>query len=581
MFLGTISSKNNGKSLTIQELNQTAVSLGLPENQPFLQRRIARAYDLVQSNKVSQIDWVRCVDTTPSTGIFRVRSQYEPDKSYIVNLNHGEPSCNCPDGERTINCKHRIASLLWLCNQEQSNKRVVGMGNERMPLLVTWHASARFSAGEGVVSTHRTLALSTQAVKVTWDDTENSYHKRGRWWVTDYKRRIKYIIYRDSDGNLHCPCGRKPDCEHRKAIREYLGNDGGGNLTWKRAVALPRFKRIANECGSNEAKALQDNLNAQIDSQNGNGNGAQKAPSQLDLSDPFQESEQYDIDQIEGRRDSELAWKLSNGEYVISYKGIMTLAEKHNIEFSVSLHDDTNTWKRAVALPRFVIAKAMNGNERVSGKEIKIAGSIETASELAKRSAARQLLPYAELRAVEKKAQLEAEFDWQKAKAKCEDWFTCVNTVELVGEANVGIIIHDLTQAGKLRQDNPSHYNRLEWLQIFQSCKRDAQVERDPKSLNRWSYNSAEFLETCREAIAKVREEKKSIDELPPQNGDGKRKVQMDKKLKTWLIEADGTKKPISCREIAEQYDSYEKGIITRLRAGIDSGADFSTVELN
>ncbi|MFQ6044147.1 MAG: SWIM zinc finger family protein [Candidatus Poribacteria bacterium] len=52
--------------------------------------------------------------TEITDGIFRVRSQYEPEKSYIVNLNHGDPYCNCPDGERTLFCKHRIASLLYL-----------------------------------------------------------------------------------------------------------------------------------------------------------------------------------------------------------------------------------------------------------------------------------------------------------------------------------------------------------------------------------------------------------------------------------------------------------------------------------
>jgi hypothetical protein len=175
----------------------------------------------------------------------------------------------------------------------------------------------------------------------------------------------------------------------------------------------------------------------------------------------------------------------------------MTLSEKHGIEFSEAVHSDTYT----------VIAKGRCGtSERVSGKPI--LGNANTALELAKRNAARQLLPYAELKAVEKKAQLEATFDWQKAKSKC---------VELVGEANVSIIIHDLTQAGKLRQDNPSHYDRTEWLMIYSACQKDAvftkvnqssQVERDPKSLNRWSYNSAEIIAECQAAIEQVRAKK-------------------------------------------------------------------------
>jgi hypothetical protein len=303
---------------------------------------------------------------------------------------------------------------------------------------------------------------------------------------------------------------------------------------------------------------------------------------QLDLSDPFQEAEALDIDQIEGRRNGELAWKLRSGEYVISYAGVMKLAEKHEISFDeISVNDDT------------VIAKAKNGNERISGKPIydnatggfvcrrrrgthrTLADNHHTALELAKRNAARQLLPLPEIKAIEHKAKLNAEFNWQKAKAKC---------VELVGEANVSIIIHDLTQAGKLRQDNPSHYDRTEWLIIYSACQKDAQVERDPKSLNRWSYNSVEFLLRCKEAIAKVRENKNAVEaaEQPFEGSNGKRRLQMDRKLRTWLIEADGTKTEISCREICEKFESEKNPrIVTRLRAGIDSGADISTVEID
>ena len=56
------------------------------------------------------------------------------------------------------------------------------------------------------------------------------------------------------------------------------------------------------------------------------------------------------------------------------------------------------------------------------------------------------------------------------------------------------------------------------------------------------------------------------------------RRLQMDRKLKTWLVEPDGTKTEISCREICEQFDG---NIVMQLRAGIDSGGDISTVELN
>jgi hypothetical protein len=109
------------------------------------------------------------------------------------------------------------------------------------------------------------------------------------------------------------------------------------------------------------------------------------------------------------------------------------------------------------------------------------------------------LLPLPEIKAVEHKAKLESEFDWQKAKAVC---------LKLVPEYNLSILISDLVNAGKLRQDNPSHYDRTEWLLIHEYCKKDAIAQKedvglsptittiDPegKSLNRWSYNSVVFL---------------------------------------------------------------------------------------
>ena len=480
-----------------QQIIETAQVLGLPTD-GFIQRRVARAYDLVESNKVSQID----------DGIFRVRSQYDASKAYIVNVNHGQPSCDCPDGERTVNCKHRIASLLYARKQSQA----------------------------------------ITIIKTT-DGEDNNWWRRC-WLIAQGNRRI--VVYEERDRRLFCNCGAYyNDCEHKQLIIETVTNE---------LKAIAKEKPVVNECGSNEAKALQDQMNGQLDSQGNNGNGA-KALShpKLDISNPFEESESYDIAQIEGRRDGELAWKLSNGEYCISYRGIMTLAEKHSIEFDeVSVNDNT------------VIAKAKNGNERISGKPIY--DNANTAMELAKRNCARQLLPLAEILAVEHKAKLNAEFDWQKAYEKC---------AKLAGgKAQVDIIINDLVNWGKLRQDNPSGYNRGEWLLIHEYCQKEASIERDPGSTNNWSYNSAVFLERCKEAIEQVRAEKSiEANELPPQSADGKRRLQMDKKLRTWLIEADSTRKPISCREICEQFE--DGSIVTRLRAGIDSGADISTVELN
>ena len=368
------------------------------------------------------------------------------------------------------------------------------------------------------------------------------------WLIKQGNRRT--VVYEEHDGRLFCTCGAfYGDCIHKQLVIKTVKSQ----------------LRFINECGSNEALELQNKLNGQLDSQGNNGNGAKalSQPTKLDLRDPFQQSEQNDIDQIQGRKNGELAWNI-NGKYVISYRGIMRLSEKHGIEFFDGFNSQTTQ----------VIARArLNGNERLSGK-LPIP-SRATALELAKRNAARQLLSLVEIRAVEKKAQLESEFDWQKAYTKC---------VELVGgKAQVDIIINDLVNWKKLRPDNPSGYNRTEYLMIHEYCQKEASIERNPDSNNNWSYNSAVFIDRCKEAIEQVRAENKvEANEQPLEDGNGKRKLQMDKKLRTWLVESDGTKKAISCREICEQFESKQNpSIVTRLRAGIDDGADISTVELD
>jgi len=210
------------------EIIPTATNLGLP-TKGFVQRqrRVAHAYDLV-SNKVMEID----------DGIFRVRSQYEPQKSYIVNINRGHPSCDCPDGQRTINCKHRIASLLYLRQEIDA---------------LTIHALER---SEGT------------------DETHKSCNQRGRWIVTDDQNKVVYHIYRDINGNLICPCGRKSDCKHRKAIKEYISKN-----------------KIKNECLSASAQAggtefaveIQAKLNRHLNLLKHSGKGS-KDPSQRQLS---------------------------------------------------------------------------------------------------------------------------------------------------------------------------------------------------------------------------------------------------------------------------------------------------------
>ena len=272
-------------------------------------------------------------------------------------------------------------------------------------------------------------------------------------------------------------------CKHSIAALVWLhNNNGNGN----------GGKHVVNECGTEHAKELQDKLNGQIDSRNGNGNGA-KAPSQDNI-DPsakiFMESDKLDEAQILTGEGSK-AHKLSDGSYCISYLGICNLADKYGI-ITETLED--------IPSKGFVTVRAMRNDTKNARKSIQpVNGSFEIAEGKAKRNAIRMLLPVQDIKALEYKAKLTAEFNWHYAKAAC---------LKFVPEHNLSIIINDLVNAEKLRQDNPSHYDRTEWLLIHEYCKKDAQVERDPKSLNHWSYNSAVFIEQCQEVIEKVRAEK-------------------------------------------------------------------------
>lgn len=148
---------------------------------------------------------------------------------------------------------------------------------------------------------------------------------------------------------------------------------------------------------------------------------------------------------------------------------------------------------------RAVIAYAQRKNSiRLSGKPVRLYNArLETMIELAKRNAARQLLPLEEIKAMEKKVQLENEFSWETAYDRCAQ--------VAGGKAQVDTLIDDLVNAGKLRQDNPSHYNRTEWLVIHTACQKEASIMRSPKSLNNWSRNSAVVIDRCKEAIEKIR----------------------------------------------------------------------------
>ena len=380
-----------------QEISKTAVRLGIPDH-PFTHRRIARAYNLVETNKVNEV--------SREDGFYRVHSQYN-DKIYTIELNHGNPHCTCPDGERTIFCKHSIASMM------------VGQEHKAKSLIVK--------------------------------ETPHNEKVKASWVVTDGNEYT--TVWQDLNGKICCVCGAyyNKDCIHKQLIRDYY--DGGNG--WRvRSHALG--SKIVNDCGTSEAKALQKKMNGD----NGTGDNQSPVHHQLDTSDPFQECEQRDIDQINGNGNGDLVHHLSNGEYIISYNGIMALSEVHGVTFTK--HTDEQEAKDT----RTVIAHARRGNNtRASGKPMN--GSFITAVELAKRNAARQLLPLVEIKALEKKAQLESEFDWQVAKRKC---------LEIVPDFTFEIIIHDLVKADTLRQAHPSDYNRKEWLVIFDAVKKDAEI---------------------------------------------------------------------------------------------------------
>ena len=647
-----------------QEIQQTAVRLGIPDH-PFVARRIARAFDLVETNKVNEV--------SHDDGLYRVHSQYD-DKIYTVELNHGNPSCTCPDNERTIFCKHSIASMMTAFEQEQKATSLI--------VKATPH---------------------NEKVKASWVVID------GKYYVT---------VWQDLNGKVCCVCGAyyKRDCIHKQAIREFYANGKGS--------------KIVSESGTANAKALQDKLNGN----NGTGDTQSPVHHQLDVNNPFEECEARDIDQINGNANGDLAHKLSNGEYVISYNGIMALAEQHGVTFI------RHTVKSDAKRDGTVIAHARLGTcTRASGKPMN--GSFITAIELAKRNAARQLLPLPEIKALEHKAKLEAEFDWEVAKRKC---------LEIVPDFTFDILINDLVKAGTLRQAHSSDYSRKEWLVIFDACKCDAEINGNddddgagntasspdkftecrevakdfvrfqwlksdmlkegvvsddwtdddieklkqscevdaslfgkqlghfeidiqPNANNPWRYDrryrfwlmpmsrrcfwcaetkgvmpdtviewgrytiktslclecseklgngeldkdaiiqkfdtlyykgyappsepDAEVPDNVDDFIAKCKEMERAVlsaksgnlpraevDDPAPMvegaqmDGDDKRKLQMDAKLKTWLVEPDGTKKEISCREICEQFDG---NIVMQLRSGIDAGGDISTVELD
>ena len=284
---------------------------------------------------------------------------------------------------------------------------------------------------------------------------------------SQYAERLPYQVWISPTGTSYCTCkdwqtysgdAVVPDihfnCKHSISARIWLHNESNGNGS-----------KITSECGTETAKVLQDKLNGNGNNTNTNdGKGDDKPPShKLDVSDPFQECEQLDIDQIEGRSNGDLAHKLSNGKWVISYNGVMSLADKHGVTFT------KHTVKSDAQRNGTVIAHARLGNNtRASGKPLN--GNFVTAVELARRNCARQLLNLVDIKLVEKKAQLEGEFCFDDAKSAC---------LRILPEANLNVILHHLVKEGCLEQKHPSDYSRKEWLMIYDTCKRDAETNGD------------------------------------------------------------------------------------------------------
>ena len=435
---------------------------------------------------------------------------------------------------------------------------------------------------------------------------------------SQYAERFPYQVWISPTGTSYCTCpdwmnysGDKvvPDihfhCKHAIAARVWLHNNGNGSKIENEA-------KVKYQNGSRGAAEIEAKLNGDNGSNGNNGTGDNPVHHQLDISNPFQESEQRDIDQIEGRSWrvrshalGDLVHKLSNGEYVISYRGIMALAEQHGVTFI------RHTVKPDAKRNGTVIAYARLGNNtRASGKPMN--GSFITAVELAKRNAARQLISLPEQKALVHKFKLEAEFSWEQAKKAC---------LAIVPKFKLSIIIDDMVKEGKLKQAHVSDYKRKEWLAIHRECKRDAETNgNDDDDNNEPSEfpndtevpeNADDFIAECKKAEAEVDDTvsqdyddditAKDVEDMPLENScaeveshgeaeaspvcsialgvrtAGKRKLQMGKDRIIWLIEVDGTKKQISYPEAGK----LNRNSVLRLTQGIACGADISTVELS
>jgi len=95
------------KMYDLEEVRKIIIQLSLPD-EPFIRRRVARAMGMSKSS----------IDVEHQ----RVHSQASPEIWYNINLDSGSPSCSCPDGNRTIFCKHRIALMLAVVNENEKGE---------------------------------------------------------------------------------------------------------------------------------------------------------------------------------------------------------------------------------------------------------------------------------------------------------------------------------------------------------------------------------------------------------------------------------------------------------------------------
>lgn len=149
----------------MDNVGEAIKKLSLPDTN-FIRQRTTKALALLEKGKIHP----------QGNGQFKVSSQ-SGNNHYSVDLNNR--TCTCGDSIRTINCKHQIACLLL----------------EEKP-----------------------------AIEMVCDDTKNSFLRLGRWQVADYPAKTYYQLCRGVDNSLSCPCGQKPDCEHREVVRQYCLN---------------------------------------------------------------------------------------------------------------------------------------------------------------------------------------------------------------------------------------------------------------------------------------------------------------------------------------------------------------------